>query len=111
MVEGSDQPDVLGQQHAVAENVTRHVADTDDREVLRLGVDAEFAEVVLHRLPGTARGDSHRLVVIADRTATGEGVAEPESVVGGDAVGDVAERGGALVGGDTTRCSPSASVT
>src|SRR5262249_23139735 len=59
-----------------------------------------LAEVPLHRLPGTAGGDAHGLVVVAGRAAGGEGVAEPEAVLGGDAVGDVGERGGALVRGD-----------
>ena len=53
----------------------------------------------LTRLPGAPGGDAHRLVVVADRAAGGERVAEPEPVVVGDAVGDVGERGGALVGG------------
>jgi hypothetical protein len=34
VVEGGHQPDVLGQQHAVAEDVAGHVADADDGEVL-----------------------------------------------------------------------------
>ena len=47
----------------------------------RLGVDAQLAEVALDRLPGAAGGDAHRLVVVADRAAGGERVAEPEAVV------------------------------
>jgi hypothetical protein len=31
VVEGGDEPDVLGEQHAVAEDVTAHVADAHDR--------------------------------------------------------------------------------
>ena len=81
MVERGHQPDVLGQQHPVAEHVAGHVADADDGEVLGLGVDAELAEVPLDRLPRAARGDAHRLVVVADRAAGGERVAEPEAVV------------------------------
>ena len=100
VVEGCDQPDVLGEQHAVAEDVARHVADAHDGEVLGLGVDADLAEVPLDRLPGAARGDAHRLVVVADRPAGGEGVAEPEPVVEGHLVRDVGERRGALVGSD-----------
>ena len=69
------------QQHAVAEHVAGHVADADAGEVLALAVDAELAEVALHRLPRAARGDAHRLVVVADRAAGGERVAEPEAVV------------------------------
>ena len=100
VVEGGDQADVLGEQHAVAEHVTGHVADADDREVLGLGVDAQLAEVPLDGLPGAAGGDAHALVVVAGRAAGGEGVAEPEVVRLGDPVGDVREGRGALVGGD-----------
>ena len=52
----------------------------------------------LHRLPGTARGDPHLLVVVALRPARGERVAEPEAVPGRHLVGRVGERRGALVG-------------
>ena len=54
----------------------------------------------LHRDPGALGGDAHALVVVAGRAAGGEGIAEPEAVVGGDAVGDVGEGRGALVRGD-----------
>src|SRR2546430_10567382 len=40
------------------------------------------------------------LVVIARGAAGGERVSEPEAVFGRDGVGDVGERGGALVGRD-----------
>ena len=100
VVEGDHEPDVLAQQHAVAEHVAAHVADAGHGEVLRLRVDAEFAEVPLDRLPRAARRDAHRLVVVADRAARGEGVAEPEVVLGGDRVGEVGERRRALVGRD-----------
>ena len=65
-----------------------------------LAVAAQLAEVALDRLPGAARGDAHALVVVADRAAGGEGVVEPVAVLAGDAVGDVGEGRGALVGGD-----------
>ena len=52
------------------------------------------------RFPAAARGDAHALVVVTDRTAGGERIVEPETVRAGDAVGDVGERRGALVGGD-----------
>ena len=61
---------------------------------------SDLAEVALDALPGAARRDAHRLVVVARRAARGEGVAQPEAVVGGDLVGDVGERRRALVGGD-----------
>ena len=70
------------------------------REVLRLDVDADLAEVPLHALPRAARGDAHLLVVVAGGAARGERVAQPVAVFDGDGVGDVGERGGALVRGD-----------
>ena len=54
VVERGDEPDLLGEQHAVAEDVAGHVADPDDRERLRRHVVAELAEVAPHRLPGSA---------------------------------------------------------
>ena len=99
MVEGGDQFDRLRQQHAVSEHVARHVADADDGEGLGLDVLAHLAEVTLDRLPGAAGGDAHDLVVVADRSARGEGVIQPEAVVGRDAVRDVGEGRRALVGG------------
>ena len=100
MVEGADQPDVAGEQHAVAEHVAGHVADSDNGEVGGLDVGPELAEVALDRLPGAARGDRHLLVVVAGRAARGERVAEPEAVLDRDRVRDVREGRRALVGGD-----------
>ena len=65
-----------------------------------LRVDADLAEMPLHRFPRAARGDAHLLVVVAGGPAGGEGVAEPVAVVHADAVGDVGEGGRALVGRD-----------
>ena len=97
MVEYRDKLDVARQQHAVAEHVAGHVADAGDGEVRRLRVHAHFAEVALDRFPGAARGDAHRLVVVADRAAGGERVAQPEAVLLADGVGEIGKRGGALV--------------
>ncbi|CAH0326415.1 hypothetical protein SRABI128_05320 [Microbacterium sp. Bi128] len=91
VVEGSQQADVLGEQHAVAEHVAGHVADAHHGEGLGLGVEVQFAEVALDRLPRAAGGDAHGLVVVADGAAGGEGVAEPEPVFAGQSVGDVGE--------------------
>ncbi len=99
VVERGHQPNVLGQQHSVAEHVAAHVADADDGEVLGLGVHAHFAEVPLDAFPCALGGDAHGLVVVADRPAGGERVAEPEAVGLRDLVGDVGERRRALVGG------------
>ena len=100
VVERRHQADVAREQHAVAEHVARHVADAGDAELLALRVDAELAEMALHRLPGAARGDRHLLVVVARRAARGERVAEPEAVLLRDGVGVVGESRRALVGGD-----------
>ena len=100
VVERGDQPDLVGEQHAVAEHVARHVADADDGERLGGDVQAELAEVALDRLPGAPRGDAERLVVVAGRAARRERVAEPEAVRLRDGVGRVGERRRALVGGD-----------
>ena len=99
VVERGHELEVAGEEHAVAEDVAGHVADADHRDVRRLHVDPELPEVPLDRLPGPARGDAHRLVVVAGRSPGGEGVPEPEPVLGGDAVRDVGERRGPLVGG------------
>ena len=100
MVEGGDQPDLLRKQHAVAENVARHVADTDDGEGLALDVAVHFAEMALDRFPGAARRNADLLVIVAGRAAGGEGVVEPEMVRLADRVRRVGEGRRALVGGD-----------
>ena len=65
----------------------------------RLDVVSELPEVALDGLPGAAGRDAHLLVVVADRAARGERVAEPEAGLLRDAVGDVGEARRALVGG------------
>ncbi len=100
VIEGRDQPDVPGLQHAVAEYISRHVADSGNGKVLLLDVDAHLAKMTLHAFPGAARGDRHLLVVIAGRAAGSECIAEPEAVFLGNGVGDVGKGGGALVRGD-----------
>ena len=100
VVERGDEPDVPRQQHAVAEDVARHVADAGHREVGRLDVDALLAEMPLRRFPGAARGDPHRLVVVADRTARRERVGQPEAVLLTDGIRMIGECRRALVGGD-----------
>ncbi len=54
----------------------------------------------LDRFPGPLGRNAHRLVVVAGGASGGEGVAEPEAVGLGYAVGDVGEARRALVGGD-----------
>ena len=100
VVEGGEELDRARPQHAVAEDVARHVADADDGERRALDVGPELAEMPLHRFPGAAGGDAHLLVVVAGRAAGREGVVEPEAVLGRDGVGKVGEGRRALVGGD-----------
>ena len=97
VVERRHQPDVPRQQHAVAEDIARHVADADHREILRLGIDPHLAEMALDALPRSARRDAHLLVVVAHAAAGGECVSQPESVLGRDRVRVVGERRRALV--------------
>lgn len=99
MVEGGHQPDVFAAQHAVAEHVAAHVADSHDGEILGLGIDSHLPEVPLDRLPRALGGDAHLLVVVADRPAGRERVTQPVAVGLGNVVGDVGEAGGPLVGG------------
>ena len=100
VVEGRDEAEGARAQHAVAEHVAGHVADADRRQRVVVGVLAEHAGVAAHALPGAAGRDPHRLVVVPGAATRGEGVAEPVAGGDGDLVGDVAERGRALVGGD-----------
>ncbi len=97
MIEGRDQPDLLRQQHPVAEDVAAHVPDADDGERLALDVLAHLAEVTLDALPPAPRRDADGLVVVPVGAAGREGVVQPEAVLGRHAVGHVGERGRALV--------------
>src|SRR5439155_16488663 len=56
MIERRDQLDMGGEQHGVAEDIARHVADADHREVLSLRVHAQLTEVTLHGLPAAPSG-------------------------------------------------------
>ena len=98
MVERRDQLDRLGQQHAIAEDVARHVAAADHLNRIALHVDAHFEEVALHADPCALGSYAHGLVVIAFRPTTGESVVEPEIPGFRDGVGNVGEFGRALVG-------------
>ncbi len=100
VVEGREQPDLRRKQHAVAEDVAGHVADTGHRKRRCLDVDIHFAEMALDGLPGAAGGDAHLLVVVASRAAGGEGVVEPEAGFLRQRIGGVGEGRRSLVGGD-----------
>ncbi len=97
MVERTHQLGVLGEQHAVAEHVAGHVTHPYAGEVGGLTIDADFTEVTLDRFPGTTGRDSHLLVVITDRAAGGEGIAQPVAILLAYLVGDVGEGGCPLV--------------
>ena len=78
VVERGDEANAIRQQHAVAEHVARHVADTNHRKRLRCrsrDIAAHAEKVALHRFPCAARGDTHCLVVVSNRPAGGERVA------------------------------------
>ena len=100
VVERCHQPQVRRAEHAIAEDVARHVSDADDGERITIGVLAVRPSMPTNALPRAASGDAHRLVVVADAASRSERIAEPEAVLGSDAVGGVAERGRALVGSD-----------
>ena len=65
VVEGGNETDLGRKEHAIAEDIARHVADADDGEGLFLDVLAHLAEVALDCFPGAAGGDAHLLVVIS----------------------------------------------
>ena len=75
VIERGKQPDRVFTQHPVAEHVTGHVADSNHGERRFADIDVHFAEMPLHRLPGTACSDAHGFVVVAGRTAGSEGIA------------------------------------
>ena len=100
MIEGSNQAGLLREHHAVAEHVTRHITNTDGGEFLRLAVMAHLRKVALDGLPRAAGGNAHRLVVVPDRAAGCERIAQPEPVLGANSVRGIGECGGSLIGGD-----------
>ncbi len=100
MIEGAEELDLWGVEHAVAEDVARHVTDADHGERLGHHVDTDLAEVTLHRLPRAPSRDAQHLVVVAVRPAARERVTEPEPVLLADRIRGVAEGGRALVSGD-----------
>src|SRR5437763_15117253 len=77
VIESGDEPDVAREQHAVAEHVARHVADTSDGKVGLLGVDAHLPEMALDRFPRAAGCDATRLVIVPERAARSERIALP----------------------------------
>ena len=97
VVKGGHDLEALRQQHAITENVSRHVADADHADRSRLNVNARFRKMTLYRYPGTPSGNSHRLVIIAVAAAAGERIAQPEAAIDGDLVGDVGKARRTLV--------------
>ena len=47
MIEGGNQSGFSGQQHAISEHVTSHIANTDYRKRLVLDILAQFPEMAL----------------------------------------------------------------
>ena len=64
MIEGSDQLDVRRKQHAIAKDISAHVAYADNAKRLSLGVVSHFPKVSLDRLPSTLGSNAHPFVVI-----------------------------------------------
>ena len=99
VVEGSHQPGFVRAQQAVAEHVSGHIPNANGGEFIGRRVDPQFPEVPLHRHPGALGGDAHFLVIVTVAAPRGEGIAHPEAILGRQAVGNVREGGGTLVGG------------
>src|SRR5690606_25121481 len=99
VVERSHQLQFLREQQTIAEHIASHVTNTDDRDRVFLHVDTTLTEMTLHTHPGTLGGNAHAFVVIASRTTRGKGIAQPEAILAGNAIGNVRESRGALVGG------------
>src|SRR3546814_15159722 len=57
MIERRLEPDRLRQQHAVAENLARHVAATDDRTRRLLTLDTAFGQIQMDPNPPAPRGN------------------------------------------------------
>ena len=100
VIEGRDQADVFREQHAVAEDVAAHIADTGDGEILGLGVDAHLPKMPPDRFPRPLGRYAHHFVVITHRTTRCECVTQPEAVRVRHFIGDIGECGGALIRGD-----------
>ena len=100
VIEGGNDLNRLGQQHAIAKDIARHIAAARRADRLRLNVDPKFKEMALDRKPSPLGGDAHRLVIVALRAATGEGIVEPEIEFLGNSIGGVGEGRRAFVGGD-----------
>ena len=100
MVKGRHQRHSGRQQQPVAEHIARHVTNAGHADGLGLHVGAQFAEMPLHRNPRALGGDGHRLVVIAIAATRREGIAQPEALALGNAIGGVGKGCGALVGGN-----------
>ena len=98
VIEGRDQLQLGRQQHAVAEHVARHVADADHGDRGGVEVMADLVEMALDCFPRALGGDAEFLVVVAIGAARCKRIAQPEAALDRDAVGDVGEGRGALVG-------------
>ena len=98
VVKRCHQPNLFRQQHAIAEDIASHVANTGHSKGLLLDVLALFTEVPLHTFPGAAGGDAHLLVVVACRAARGKGITQPKTVFVRQTVSDIRESRGPLVG-------------
>jgi hypothetical protein len=99
VIESGDQPDLARQQHAVAEHVAGHVADTGGGEGRGLDVDVHLAEMAFDRFPGAAGSDAHLLVVVTGRPPDAKASSSQKSC-SWECIGGVGEGRRALVGGN-----------
>jgi len=100
VVEGRHQTDAAALEHAIAEDVTGHVADPNDPQGLALGVHAQRPKMPPYRQPGSFGRYGESLVVITVTAPRGERVPEPITPFRADGVGQVGKRAGAFVRGD-----------
>ena len=80
MIERRHEANFFGEEHAIAEDVAAHVADTGNRERVFLRIDAHLVKVPFDGFPGATCRDGHLLVVVTGGTAGRKCVIEPETV-------------------------------
>ena len=66
MIKRGHQTNMPRKQHAIPENIARHIAHTRYRKVSGLSVEIGLAEMPLDAFPCTFSGNAHFFMVIAD---------------------------------------------
>lgn len=89
MVKCSHQADMFWEQHTIAENVARHITNTDIGEILRLSVDTHFLEMALNRnQPPFA---VMPIFLWSWHRHRWQSVRQPETIFFRNAIGDISE--------------------